>query len=410
MKMLRTALVILIALQTIFIGHSFAQNANEWLFTGQFNLSYSEKVKVQVGGVTVDKTKKEMHTGSKAGNVTIDPETFKKMEASTGTHFKIEIKKTGTGDLHDIYLTNMDQDQKIKGLYNIKSHKFLFGSAKAEGTANGKCGTIGMGIIKGNLTSDNKAIENGEFGMGFIAGCDPVLINANATFYFTGIFAKEKISPNPNVQSLWSSTVDTNKIKNMLTNGRWEPVFWSLNGTVMKSKLTDFAHFKTSGLFQSVSLNLPASGTWKYDGSNQTITLISLATGTTIYFIAELSDSVLKCSSFNSEFKLRRTATPKNPEIISVKTVMLCKKWNVASYRNGLMNLHPKPGDYVQYHSDGTYEQISLGVYARGTWNWEPEETKITVNCNGVNTWDVIALTNSSAKFKKGSNEELTLK
>ena len=133
-------ITVLIFAQVIFISNVFAQKASDWLFSGQFNVSYSEKVRVQVGNVAEDKTKKELHSGTKVGTVSIDPETISKMEAATGTHFKIEIKKIGIGDLRDIFLTNIEQNQKIKGLYNVKSHKFIFGSTKSEGTENGKCG------------------------------------------------------------------------------------------------------------------------------------------------------------------------------------------------------------------------------------------------------------------------------
>lgn len=174
----------LILLLSIFsFSTAFTQEAD---FTAVYKIDISDEVRIRTGGTAKKQSSGEWKKGSKVGNQTIPTDTYEKMEEKLPKEYRIEIMKTGKGILKDAFITNLTTGERSKGIYNVNTRDFLFGSVASQGNqANKNCGSFSVGVVKGKLSADKSSISNGEIGMGFVAGCKPVIISADATFFFT---------------------------------------------------------------------------------------------------------------------------------------------------------------------------------------------------------------------------------
>lgn len=179
-------------LAAILVLGIFATQAQQVMsFTGVYELKVSDNVKIRSGGATKEQSSKEWKSGGKVGNQTIPADVYSKLESSVAKSYKIELASKTKGILKDAFLTDMGTNKRTKGIYNTQTREFLFGSASNVSTGTNKdCGALNVGMVKGKLSEDMSKIENGEIGVGFIAGCKPVVISADATFYFTGTSKK----------------------------------------------------------------------------------------------------------------------------------------------------------------------------------------------------------------------------
>lgn len=161
----------------------------QWAFDGEFELTYKDSVTIAVGGAVYNQTTDEWLSGGSAGNAQIPPAVFADLQESLPGHVRLQVQQSWFF-LRQIKITYLDQgNQVINGLYNANNGDYLFlGLNGASGSiGNTACGIITMGAVTGRLSADQLAINNGRFGMGFIAGCGPIFVGANATFYYEGV-------------------------------------------------------------------------------------------------------------------------------------------------------------------------------------------------------------------------------
>ncbi|MFI5205158.1 MAG: hypothetical protein ACHQF2_11735 [Flavobacteriales bacterium] len=393
---------------------AISQQDKELLFSGEFTFTYADKVKIKAGGVVTNKTRKELQTGTKVGDVAIDPAVYKKMESEAGTQFRIEIKKYGKGNFREITLTNLQKKQSIKGLYDITTREMLFATAKGKKSSN-DCGSIGMGVVKGRLSADMKKIDGGEFAIGFIAGCNPVIVGASVTFYYNAVFRTETAgigssTSKPEPGDLWAANEDTVWIRDRLMSCRWHPEAWSHKGTQVTAKPEDFGHFYSNGLYECALLTVYDKGTWNYDGKLNTINL-TLSKSTTSYVINEITDSTMHCTSFSDEFVLKKITYKNNTAtagMVSNKTSLLSHTWKIRSHKKGMIPVTYQPNDFVRIHHDGRYEQVFFNTYKTGTWHWTEPDKKLTVYCGGSYAWEIKSISDKEIILVK-PNETLTM-
>ncbi len=390
-------------------GFTLPLQAQEILMEVAFKVDWTDQVRISVGGAVADKKRQEIHNGSKVGNVTIDPKIFAKMEQELGGPYYFKVEKYGIGDLRKVTLTDVKKNTSIKGLYSVAKREFIFASAAGQ-RHNKNCGSVSLGTIKGKFSSDFNKLESGEFSLGFIAGCEPVLIGAGATFFFSGTSASDvMVSQNIAGTGIISLPEDSKEIKALLTDNKWIPVLSVIKGTKIQAKPTDFANFNSDGTYNSALLGIAEKGTWEYDADVRSLTL-KLSKSTNTYFITELSDTLLKLHSFNDEFILRpEKKTVINPDDYSAKTNLLAGEWKIKSHRNGLIKIGHKPLDFVKFYHDGTYEHTAFGIYAKGTWKWDEKEETVTIQCNGGSVWNIKKLDVKILNMHKWKDEHIEL-
>lgn len=176
---------IAIATLLLFAGTLTATAQNSpYMMSKTFKFTFSEEVMIQVGAAKENKSTKEWEKGGTVGKHPIDPALFEEIKKATSSQFLIEIEKKKVGTLHGMKVTDLETGKVIKGIYDEKDNKFTFGAAKTTHQNGGS--KTDIGVIAGQFNDDLTSIQNGEFGIGFIAGKAPAVISARAVFYFSG--------------------------------------------------------------------------------------------------------------------------------------------------------------------------------------------------------------------------------
>jgi hypothetical protein len=180
MKKLFTIATLLIFIS---VGNITAQN--KYIVKANSAFSFSDQVRIKVGGASQERSTKEWKNGGKVGNHEIDAATFAKLQAATSGNYTMEIEAKSIGTLHKVILTDVATGKSINGVFDSRKNEFTVGSSKTKQGANG-AGKTEIGIIKGKLSADKSTITDGTFEVGFIAGKAPAVITASATFTFSG--------------------------------------------------------------------------------------------------------------------------------------------------------------------------------------------------------------------------------
>lgn len=151
--------------------------------SGTYTLTVAPTARLKSRGTSKDVSSGELKAGSKVGDIEITPEVAAKLEAA------IPRKLDVTPDARNPFklMVSVDGKPGEAVLYNPKERTFLWGKiTNAKPAAGGKCGQIEGASVKGRFTPDFSAIENGEINTGFIAGCHPIVVQADVTYFFTG--------------------------------------------------------------------------------------------------------------------------------------------------------------------------------------------------------------------------------
>lgn len=157
--------------------------------SGKFGLDYSNLVTLNVGGAAYIRERSEWLSGASAGSTYIDGATFAALDASASHLVQLRVSDSWFF-LRPVQITLLDKGgATANGLFNISTGEFLFLASGASGgstVGNTSCGFITLGSLYGVVSPDWSRLGSGQYSIGFVAGCTPVLIGASASFYFTG--------------------------------------------------------------------------------------------------------------------------------------------------------------------------------------------------------------------------------
>ncbi len=189
----------LLCLMTIFIGTGFASDYH--LFQGNFQVQFEDNTRIREGSAVENKSTNQWKNGGKVDNKEIDPAIFEQLKTSAPEYFKIGIEKKGVGDIRNIWFTDLSTNKKVKGFYDVKTRGFTIGQMQQAGTNK-----VETGVIKGYFNDDFSKITKGEYIVGFLAGKAPLVVSADATFFFDANVVDDK-----NVQVDVKEIESTNK-------------------------------------------------------------------------------------------------------------------------------------------------------------------------------------------------------
>ncbi len=175
---------------------------------------------------------------------------------------------------------------------------------------------------------------------------------------------------------------------------RWKVLKHHKSGKAVPLTPNDFIHLKTDGVYEHARNNYYAKGSWALNTDELTINnngeykwkVVSVSEST--MSLARGADEVMELEAIRLPEPVSKTS--------SAKVQHLCMgKWKPNEHHRGETALQLQPADLVVFFADGTYEQILNGVYSKGIWNFNKEETELTINAI---TWKVDTL---SALFFK---------
>lgn len=354
-----------------------------------YELSLSQNIRIHSGGAFVDKKLNEIKDGTTVGGVSITKEQVKKIEESIGQMWLLEINKYGTLNHREMVLTNLNTKEKTKGLYNVDNRIFLSGNAATASYNNGKCGTVGLGLLKGKIAADGSSVSDGEISFTILTACEPLIVGVNITFFYTA----KRIGSGTGIPFIgasgsWDVPQNTKLLSEKLTANRWLFSFYANNGNVLKPVANDFIQFYANGDMDIVLLGLYDKAKWKYNESTKALEITNSSGAVSHYFVQNLSDKTFQVYTPSDEYRYEALLKPKveMPASATANTKLLSSdRWKIQSIKAGILTPTPKSTDFVYFYPDGSYEQSVLGFYAKGTWKWENTEKRISLTTTAGN-------------------------
>ncbi len=195
----------------------------------------------------------------------------------------------------------------------------------------------------------------------------------------------------------------------ILINKRWHCDSYKKGTAIVALKPTDFNLLNADGSFDQVVLNVYAKGTWSFDNATNKLTIKN--GGTFIWTVTELSDSTLKFNNGIEFYEMKKMKDFAVNTSASAKMKELGVRWKIKEQKKGGVAINYKATDFIWFHTDGTYEQVLMGIYAKGTWSFNGGETIVTVNNGGAYPWTVSTWSPSTTgvQFKSGVSDTLWL-
>jgi hypothetical protein len=93
--------------------------------------------------------------------------------------------------------------------------------------------------------------------------------------------------------------------------------------------------------------------------------------------------------------KKKNTVQPQNSD---AKTIQISKKWRMVEYYINNVSVKLADGDYLQLNSNKTYTERKYKVTINGNWEWQENQTQITMN-NGI--WKILTLSDIHLELEK---------
>lgn len=221
-------------------------------------------------------------------------------------------------------------------------------------------------------------------------------------FLFVFIFASITCLSQENNQSPLLASSGLNENAKTLNGKKFLVKKWIKNGKPVKFNPTDFASFGNNGNYESVLLNIYSKGSWSYDASAKKLFITT--NGNYSYEITELTPTTLKVKTPTEEWELEldQSIKPNSPVRDTYKN--FTGRYKIMEHKNGLLKIQYKPNDFIELHADGSYEQVLLGIYRRGTWELNDAGNAITVKNNGTFLWTVVE--NKGDDLRLSKNKE----
>jgi hypothetical protein len=93
--------------------------------------------------------------------------------------------------------------------------------------------------------------------------------------------------------------------------------------------------------------------------------------------------------------KKKNTVQPTSTDF---RTTQISKKWRMTEYYINSVSVKLATDDYLQLNTDKTYSERKYKVIVSGNWDWQENQTQISMN-SGI--WKVLTLSNDHLELEK---------
>jgi len=93
--------------------------------------------------------------------------------------------------------------------------------------------------------------------------------------------------------------------------------------------------------------------------------------------------------------KKKNTVQPTSTDF---RTTQISKKWRMTEYYINSVSVKLATDDYLQLNTDKTYSERKYKVIVSGNWDWQENQTQISMN-SGI--WKVLTLSNNHLELEK---------
>lgn len=193
---------------------------------------------------------------------------------------------------------------------------------------------------------------------------------------------------------LFSGLLKAETDREMLVK-RWKVTKHQKSGKAVPLTPNDFLQFKSDGVYEHARNGYYAKGSWAVIADELTIN----NNGEYKWKITSVSETTMSLIRGEEAMDLEVVNMPAPVDKSrSMNVQHLCTgKWRPNEHHKGETAIKFQSSDIMVFFTDGTYEKILNGLYTKGSWKYNKEETELTID--GA-TWKV---DNLSALFFKMS-------
>jgi hypothetical protein len=174
---------------------------------------------------------------------------------------------------------------------------------------------------------------------------------------------------------------------------RWKVVKHQKSNKNVPVTEDDFLQFRNDGVYEHVRNHYYAKGSWALNADELTIN----NNGEFNWKIVSVSETKMTVALNDEimEMEVVKMPAPTAPTMSQNVKYLCLGKWRPTEHHKGDAAIKFPLTDMITFFPDGTFEQILNGVYSKGNWNYNKEETEITI---AGTVWKVDGL--SSLFFK----------
>lgn len=159
---------------------------------------------------------------------------------------------------------------------------------------------------------------------------------------------------------------------------RWKVVKHQKFGKAIALTENDFMQFANDGLYEHVQNNYYAKGSWALNADVLTIN----NNGEYNWKIISVSESTMSISRGTDELidmEVVKMPASANQALTTNVKYLCMGKWRPNEHHKNDVALKFLPSDFMIFYTNGTYEQTINGLYSNGKWNYNKEETELTI-------------------------------
>ncbi len=177
---------------------------------------------------------------------------------------------------------------------------------------------------------------------------------------------------------LFSGLLKAESDREMLVK-RWKVTKHQKSGKAVPLTQNDFIQLKSDGVYEHARNNYYAKGSWALIADELTIN----NNGEYKWKIVSVStDKMSLARGVDESMELEVLEMPAPVDKSKSMAVQhLCTgKWRPNEHHKGEVATKFLASDIMVFFSDGTYEKILNGVYTKGDWKYNKEETELTID------------------------------
>jgi hypothetical protein len=178
---------------------------------------------------------------------------------------------------------------------------------------------------------------------------------------------------------------------------RWKVVKHQKSGKAVALTENDFMQFANDGIYEHVQNNYYAKGSWALNADLLTIN----NNGEYNWKIVSVSETTMSLSRGADELidmEVVKMPASANQALTTNVKYLCMGKWRPNEHHKNDVAIKFLPADFIIFYTDGTYEQTINSSYSKGKWNYNKEETELTI----VNTvWKIESLSALFFKISK---------
>ena len=160
---------------------------------------------------------------------------------------------------------------------------------------------------------------------------------------------------------------------------RWKVVKHLKSGKAMPISEDDFIQFTNDGVYEQALNHYYARGSWAVNADKITVN----NNGEYNWKVVSVSPTTMTIERGTEEameLEVIKMPSPTNATTQSQVRYLCMGKWRPTEHHKADVAIKFLTNDLMVFYTDGTFDQILNGVYSKGKWSFNADQTELTIN------------------------------